>query len=103
MRKLFQWHRGGLKESVETQVEVKDFADIEAIVAKHCQEIGMPNVYYDLSTKYAYDDSDRLGDEWKDSYYVMPCFNSKLDSSSFKNDRKYSDNIFAYVGSMASW
>lgn len=39
----------------------------------------------------------------KDSYYVMPCFNSKLDSSSFKIDRKYSDNIFAYVGSMASW
>ncbi len=71
MRKLFQWHRGGLKESVETQVEVKDFAGIEAVVAKHCEEIGMPGVYYDLSTDYAYDDSDRLGDEWKDTYYVM--------------------------------
>lgn len=71
MRKLFQWHRGGLKESVETQVEVMDFAGIEAIVEKHCLEIGMPGVYYDLSTEYAYDDSDRLGDEWKDTYYVM--------------------------------
>ena len=39
----------------------------------------------------------------EDSYYIMPCFNSKLDASSFKIDRKYSDNIFAYVGSMASW
>ena len=39
----------------------------------------------------------------EDSYYVMPCFNSKLVSGSFKIDRKYSDNIFAYVGSMASW
>lgn len=70
MIKLFQWHRGGLKESVETQVEVMDFSDIEAIVEKHCQEIGMPGVYYDLSTDYAYDDSDRLGDEWKETYYV---------------------------------
>lgn len=70
MRKLFQWHRGGFKESVETQVEVDDFAGIETIVEKHCQKIGMPGVYYDLSTEYAYDDSDRLGDEWKETYYV---------------------------------
>lgn len=71
MRKLFQWHRGGLKESVETQVEVKDFAGIEAIVAKHCEDIRMPNLYYDLAIEYAYDDSYRLGDEWKETYYVM--------------------------------
>lgn len=71
MRKLFQWHRGGLKEALETQVEVKDFTEIEAIVAKHCEDIHMPNVYYNLSTKYAYDDSDRQGGEWKETYYVM--------------------------------
>ena len=70
MRKLFQWHRGGLKESVETQVEVTCFADIEKIVARHCEDIHMPNVYYNLTVSYAYDDSDRLGDEWKETYYV---------------------------------
>lgn len=70
MRKLFQWHRGGLKESIETQVEVTSFADIESIVARHCEDIGMPNVYYDISTEYAYDDSDRLGENWKETYYV---------------------------------
>lgn len=71
MRKLFQWHRGGLKETLETQVEVKDFAEIETIVAKHCEDIHMPNVYRNLSTSYAYDDSDRLGEEWMETYYVM--------------------------------
>ena len=30
----------------------------------------MPNVYYNLTVSYAYDDSDRLGDEWKETYYV---------------------------------
>lgn len=70
MRKLFQWHRGGLKEAIDTQVEVTCFADIEEIVAKHCKEICMPNVYYNLATSYAYDDSDRQGDEWKETYYV---------------------------------
>lgn len=70
MRKLFRWHRGGLKESLETQSEVTCFADIETIVAKHCEEIRMPNLYYNLTTCYAYDDSDRIGDEWKETYYV---------------------------------
>lgn len=70
MRKLFHWHRGGLKEAIETQVEVTCFADIEKIVAKHCEDIHMPNVYYNLTVSYAYDDSDRLGDEWKETYYV---------------------------------
>ena len=70
MRKLFHWHRGGLKEAIETQVEVTCFADIEKIVAKHCEDIHMPNVYYNLTASYAYDDSDRLGDEWKEAYYV---------------------------------
>ena len=30
----------------------------------------MPNLYYNLTTCYAYDDSDRIGDEWKETYYV---------------------------------
>lgn len=71
MIKFFRWHRGGLKESIATRKRVNSFADIEAIVAKHCDDLGMPGLYYNLSTKYAGDDSDRLGRNWKETYYVM--------------------------------
>lgn len=35
--------------------------------------------------------------------YIMPCFNTEIDSDSFFIPNKYSNNIFAYVGSLSKW
>lgn len=71
MRKLFRFHRGGLAESLETMIEVQNFADIEAAVEKGNEECGMPGLFYNLRTAECGDDSWRLGDEWKTTYYVV--------------------------------
>lgn len=39
----------------------------------------------------------------KDTYYCMPCLNTGIHTAAFKADRKYENNYFAYVGSMAVW
>lgn len=41
--------------------------------------------------------------DFKDNYFIMPCFNTTIDSSSFTYPNKYSSNIFTYVGSTAAW
>ena len=74
MRKLFRWHRGGLEESMATVVEVNDFSDIEAIVRKDGASFGKQDYYKNLNTKFAADDSRRLGEEWKETYYVIADF-----------------------------
>lgn len=38
----------------------------------------------------------------KHNYFVMPCFNSKLEDSAFKDD-KYAKPTFLYSGSMSAW
>ena len=69
MRKLFRHHRGGLEESLATTVEVNDFADIERIVKKewgdYCSNV---------NTLYAGDDSNRIDEECKETYYVVADF-----------------------------
>lgn len=69
MRKLFRHHRGGLAESLATTVEVNDFADIEKIVK---EEWG--NYCSNLNTVLAGNDSDRISEEWKETYYVVADF-----------------------------
>lgn len=70
MIKFFRWHRGGWKESIATRQRVNNFADVETIVAKHCEDLNMPGLYYNLSTEFAGDGSDKLGRNWKETYYV---------------------------------
>lgn len=69
MKKLFRHHRGSLADSLQTAVEVNDFADIERIIqdiwGDYCSN---PN------TKYVGDDSQRAGEEWKATYYVLVDF-----------------------------
>lgn len=67
MRKLFRFHRGSLEESLATLEEVRDFADIERLVKGEYSLF----VIDKLSSSYCGDDSLRLGDEWKATYYVM--------------------------------
>lgn len=69
MRKLFRHHRGGLQESLDTMVEVNDFADIEKIVK---EEYG--NYCSNVNTIFAGDDSNRINEEWKETYYVVADF-----------------------------
>lgn len=66
MRKLFRHHRGGLQESLDTMVEVSDFSDIEQIVK---EEWG--DYCTNVNTVFAGDDSDRINEEWKETYYVV--------------------------------
>lgn len=35
--------------------------------------------------------------------YIMPCFNTELNTCSFFFDNKYRTNVFTYVGSVAKW
>lgn len=69
MRKLYRHHRGGLAESLETMVEVCCFEDIERIVREEWGEYCT-----NINTVYAGDDSDRIGEEWKETYYVVADF-----------------------------
>lgn len=66
MRKLFRWHRGGLDESLATMVEVQSFEDIE----RKMNDL-IPNYYTNICTSFCGDDSERLGAEWKETYYVV--------------------------------
>lgn len=66
MRKLFRHHRGGLQESLDTMVEVSYFSDIEQIVK---EEWG--DYCTNVNTVFAGDDSDRINEEWKETYYVV--------------------------------
>lgn len=69
MRKLFRWHRGGLEESLATMVEVNDFGDIERLVKEEWGDFCS-----NINTLYAGDDSTRIGEEWKQTYYVVADF-----------------------------
>ena len=69
MRKLFRHHRGGLQESLSTVVEVNDFADIERIIANEWGDYCS-----NLNTQYCTNDSRRLSEEWKATYYVLADF-----------------------------
>lgn len=66
MRKLFRHHRGGLAESLATMVEVSCFEDVERIVK---EEWG--DYFSNLCTMYVGDDSLRIDEEWKETYYVV--------------------------------
>lgn len=69
MRKLFRHHRGGLEESLATTVEVNDFADIERILEEEWGDFCS-----NVNTLFAGDDSQRIGEEWKATYYVVVDF-----------------------------
>ena len=70
-RRLFRFMRGGLKESLDTTVEVDQFSDIEQLLQSHCESLNMPGLYSNFSTKFNADDSERCGNEWRTTFYVM--------------------------------
>lgn len=71
MRKLFRWHRGGLEESLATTREVTCFDDIVKIVREFEESLGIADYYSNIDTHFVADDSKRLGEEWKETYYVV--------------------------------
>lgn len=73
MRKLFRWHRGGLQESLDTMVEVQSFEDIERMVDEEMNGL-IPNYFTNINTVYVGDDSKRIGEEWKKTFYVVADF-----------------------------
>lgn len=69
MRKLFRHHRGGLQESLDTMVEVSCFTDIERTLLNEWGDYCS-----NFNTLYVGDDSARIGEEWKTTYYVLADF-----------------------------
>lgn len=49
--------------------------------------------YYEKKYKINFDDR----------CFIMPCFNTMLDSEAFHTEAKYDSPTFAYVGSLAAW
>lgn len=39
----------------------------------------------------------------KEQYYIMPCFNSEINESSFMYEGKYQNNVFLYAGGLDTW
>ena len=37
------------------------------------------------------------------SFYIMPCFNDEMNKEAFLEENKYTDNVFVYAGSLATW
>jgi hypothetical protein len=70
MKKLFRWHRGGLEESLATMVEVQSFEDIERKIDVEWNNL-IPNYFTNINTSFCGDDSERLGEDWKETYYVV--------------------------------
>lgn len=71
MRKLFRWHRGGFEESLATTTEVTSFDDIVKIVKEFEESLGIVGYYSNLDAHFVADDSKRLGEEWRETYYVI--------------------------------
>lgn len=40
---------------------------------------------------------------FEDRSFIMPCFNTSINTNRFFNDNKYNKNIFTYVGSLSIW
>lgn len=54
--------------------------------------------------------SEAMKEHFKNKYkfsnehnYVMPCFNSEIDSSAFATENKYNSNLFLYAGGLDPW
>lgn len=69
-KRLFRFHKGQLDESMKTAVEVKNLKDIELRVKDYFCDFGADVKYVEISTS-PMNDEDRLGCEWKDTYYVI--------------------------------
>lgn len=46
---------------------------------------------------------EKYGLDFEGRYSIMPCFNVELCNESFLTPGKYTNNIFVYMGSLASW
>ena len=69
-KKLFRFHKGGLDESMKTCVKVKNLRDIEQRVKMYYDGYGA-NIHYVEIASRSDDDSERLGDDWENTYYVI--------------------------------
>lgn len=69
-KKLFRFHKGGLDESMKTCVKVKNLRDIEQRVKIYYNEMGANIQSVEIESRPV-DDSERLGDDWENTYYVI--------------------------------
>lgn len=54
-------------------VDVQSFDDIERKVEEEMNDL-IPNYFTNINTSFCGDDSERLGEEWKETYYVLADF-----------------------------
>lgn len=73
MRKLYRSRRGGLVDIMNTSMEVNDVKDILRYENNNMySHLGISKYFGDnIYSEYYADDSERLGEEWKDTYIVM--------------------------------
>lgn len=69
-KRLFRFHKGLLDESMKTVVEVKNLKDIELRVMEYYGDFGAEINSVEIDTRPMCDE-DRLGSDWKDTYYVI--------------------------------
>ncbi len=75
MKKLYRQHRGSLIDSLGTTIEVKNLKDILDIENNLIyKDFHYKNYYSNIHTDYIGNDSQRCGNNWKETYYVLVDF-----------------------------
>lgn len=69
-KRLFRFHKGGLDESMKTCVKVENLKDIEQRVKIYYNEMGANIQSVEIESR-SVDDSERLGDDWENTYHVI--------------------------------
>ncbi|WP_312078138.1 hypothetical protein [Chryseobacterium sp.] len=103
-QKVICWYQGIMPEELFVNHRKKDKKF----------KIGLWTVFEFLSLKFIYFPifvSERMKTHFEHKYkrrfsedfYVMPCFNSEIDKSSFDFPNKYKQPTFLYAGTMSEW
>lgn len=101
-RKFIFWFQGIEPEEhfLMNKSRIKYYARswMEKLVIKRCEyRIGISKYLFEhYNKKY------HLHLKEKD-YFIMPCFNTRLNRDSFRIEGKYSNNVFCYAGGMQAW
>ena len=75
--KVIQMAPGRPRGSLATTTEVTCFDDIVKIVREFEESLGIADYYSNIGTHFVADDSRRLGEEWKETYYVVADFQGR--------------------------
>lgn len=75
MKKLYRQHRGSLIDSLSTTIEVSSLKDILDYENDQMDKtFNLKNYYSNIHTEFIGDDSQRCGNDWKETYSVLVDF-----------------------------